>query len=231
MRGRLIVVIPAYNEEDFIVNVVKRTLPLCDEAIVVDDGSVDRTADLAREAGATVLVHEENMGKWAALRDGFSLATERSEFVIQLDGDGQHDPSEIPKFLEALGDADVAVGSRSKEGMPFIRVLSNSISTFLLRLFFSIDVSDSQCGYRGYREGALAKLGQCKASRFEGETESLILAKELGLRMVNVPIRTIYGKEKSKIRALRDTYRFVKTILVMRIRTLLGRDRGVGVPA
>jgi len=220
---RVVVVIPAYNEERFIGDVVLRAKKYADQIIVVDDGSTDKTAMVAAENSAIVISHERNMGKWVALRDGFNKAVEMADLIIQMDGDGQHDPDEIPKFLKALKKFDLVIGYRSKKGMPIIRKFSNFITTKMLRFLFSIDVSDSQCGYRAYRREALKKLISVKAKGFEGETASLILAKRLGLKIGEVQIKTIYGKEKSKMKVTRDTYRFLRTVILMRLKAIVGK--------
>jgi len=220
---RVAVVIPAYNEDQFIADVVSRAKKYADQVIVVDDGSTDETARVAAENGAIVIVHERNMGKWVALRDGFKKAVEIADLIIQMDGDGQHDPDEIPKFLEALREFDLVLGYRSKKGMPIIRKLSNFITTTMLRVLFSLRVSDSQCGYRAYRREALRKLMSVEAKGFEGETAALILAKRLGLKIGEVQIKTIYGEEKSKMKVTRDTYRFLKTVLSMKLKAIFGK--------
>ena len=215
----MVVVIPAFNESRSIARVVSGCLKHADEVVVVDDGSTDGTGEEARRAGATILVHSRNMGKWASLKDGISLALSKGfDFLVTMDGDGQHDPNEIPKLLSALEHADVAVGCRSRREMPPIRRLSNWITTSLLRALFSIQVSDSQCGFRAYRRWAAEKLLEVRASGFEGESESLVILARAGARMVDVPIRTIYGGEKSKIRGLRDTIRFIRTVLSLIVR-------------
>lgn len=216
-------VIPAYNEARFIADVISRAKKHVDHVVVVDDGSTDETAEIAAKNGAILIVHERNMGKWIALRDGFKKALEiSSDLIVQLDGDGQHDPDEIPKFIDALKEFDVVVGYRSKKGMPLIRRFSNFITTAMLRMFFSLNISDSQCGYRAYRREALAKLMNVEAKGFEGETASLILAKRLGLRIGEVQIKTIYGQEKSKMKVVRDTYRFLKTVFSMKVKAIKG---------
>jgi len=216
-------VIPAYNEARFIEGVISKAKKHVDHVVVVDDGSTDETAEIAAKNGAIVIIHEKNMGKWIALRDGFKKALEiSSDLIIQLDGDGQHDPDEIPKFIDALREFDIVVGYRSKKGMPLIRRFSNFITTAMLKVFFSLQISDSQCGYRAYRKEALTKLMNVEAKGFEGETASLILAKRLGLRIGEVQIKTIYGQEKSKMKVARDTYRFLKTVFSMKVKAIKG---------
>jgi len=217
---KIIAVIPAYNEEKFIGDVIKRTLKYIDKVIVVDDCSRDNTFKVARKAGAEVIRHKVNRGKWAALKTGFrkALEDEEVEIIIQLDGDGQHDPDEIPSFINAIKNADVVIGKRIYRGkMPLIRKFSNFITTFLLRKMFGVNVSDSQCGYRAYRRKVLEKLN-FKSTGFEGETETLILIHRLGFKIIETPIKTIYGEEKSKVKTLRDAYRFIKTLISMKFK-------------
>ncbi len=219
---RVVAVIPAYNEERRIGDVVRRARRFVDRVIVVDDGSSDGTAREAREAGAEVVAHPVNMGKWAALRTGVRAAlSEGADVIVTLDADGQHLPEEIPRLVSALEGADVAAGFRSREGMPMIRRLSNFITTNILRVLFGVRVRDSQCGFRAYSRRAAEILLQVKGSGYEGETESLVLLARAGMRFRDVPVSTIYAGEESKIRASRDIARFSKTVL-----KLLFRNRG-----
>src|SRR3990170_1095624 len=112
---RTVAVIPAFNEEEQISNIVKKTKKYVDCVIVVDDGSKDRSGALAREGGAKVISLKENRGKGFALRTGFREALKLNpEFVITLDSDGQHKPEQIPEFLKAVKDNDMVIGSRFK---------------------------------------------------------------------------------------------------------------------
>lgn len=213
--------IPAYNEAPFISDVVTGAKPFVDEVIVVDDGSVDETASKAEKSGAQVLRHERRMGKWAALRTGFSKALEvGADIIITIDGDGQHSPGEIPKFLEHLEKgADIVIGYRKvRKEMPLIRRISNKITTFIANTLFSLEVSDSQCGFRAYRK-VLEKLS-FTASGFEGEIETLVVAKRLGLKIVEVPIQTIYGEEKTKVKTVRDTCSFLAMLTKLKVEEL-----------
>jgi len=221
-KGVTIAVIPAHNESQFISKVVEEARRYVDEVIVVDDGSSDDTLERAVECGAVVCRNERKMGKWVALSRGFSIALDRgADVVVTLDGDGQHDPREIPKFLRVLSNgADVALGVRRFDGkMPLIRKISNCLTTLMINSLFSLKVSDSQCGYRAYSRSALRAFSVSSAG-FEGETESLIRLGSAGVRMRGVPIETIYGGERSKMNALRDTWRFLKTIIKLKIEEL-----------
>lgn len=217
-----IAVIPAHNESQFISKVVEETYEYVGRVIVVDDGSSDDTQERAAESGAIVFRNERNMGKWVALNRGFSIALEMgADVVVTLDGDGQHEPAEIPSFLHELSDeTDVVLGVRQRKGaMPIIRKISNYITTYLVNGLFSLKVSDSQCGYRAYTRRALTAL-TVSSTGFEGETESLVRLGREGLRMKEVQIKTLYGSEKSKMRALRDTWRFLKTIIKLKLEEL-----------
>ena len=226
-EARVVAVIPAYNEEGRIGDVVRRAKRFVDQVIVVDDGSSDETAREARDAGARVVAHPVNMGKWAALKTGVREAlSEGADVVVTLDADGQHLPEEIPKLISALEDADVAAGFRSREGMPIVRRLSNFITTGILRVLFGVRIRDSQCGFRAYRREAAELLLRVEGSGYEGETESLVLLARAGMRLRDVPVSTIYAGEESKIRAARDIARFSRTVL----RLLLGGGARRGKP-
>lgn len=217
---RTICVIPAFNEEENIGWVVRECRNYVDEVIVVDDGSTDRTSSEAKEAGAIVLRHPRNMGKGAALRTGFREALRRgADIIVVIDGDGQHNPHDIPRLVRELleKDADIVIGSRFLKkqlgGMPPQRVLSNLLTTTILRVFFGLKITDSQCGFRAYRRSAVEKLINFKDNRYAAETEMLIDAKRFGLKISEVNIAVRYGEERSKIRPLRDTLRWISLVL------------------
>jgi glycosyltransferase involved in cell wall biosynthesis len=209
-------IIPAYQEARAIGRVVTLSQQYCNHVVVVDDGSTDETGRLAQKSGATVLTHSSNQGKGAALRTGFNYALEHHfEIILTLDGDLQHNPHSIPRFLKKISeDYDIVIGSRyttQSEEMPFIRKLSNLITTRALRVFFKIPVTDSQSGYRAFRRQVLAQI-PVRDDGFAAETEILIDAQRAGFRIGEVPIATNYGDEESKIRASRDTLRWLKTL-------------------
>lgn len=218
-NAKVAIVIPAYNEQETVGDVVRRAREYSDLVIVVDDGSADGTAEAASSAGAIVLKHDRNRGKWAALRTGIEEALRRgADIVVTMDADGQHMPEEIPSLVFTLERADVAVGSRSRSGMPLIRKLSNTITTGLLRVMFGVKVADSQCGFRAYRRQAAEVLLSVQSDGFEGETESLVRLARAGMKLADAPVSTIYAGERSKIKASRDIYRFLKTVVKLRLR-------------
>ncbi len=192
---KTIVVIPAYNEESTLAQVLERVRPRVDEVIVVDDGSRDATGVIARQGGACLVRHVINRGLGASLGTGFAAALRRGgEAVICLDADGQHDPEDIPRFLEALDDgADVVIGSRllEPEGMPKHRQLANWVGNLVTFFLFGAWVTDSQSGYRGFRREALEQI-DIKTDRMEVSSEIIAESRRHGLNLVEIPIKAIY---------------------------------------
>ena len=219
---KICVLIPAYNESERIGELILQILALkgITGIIVVDDGSIDSTADEARKAGAVVLKHEKNKGKGAALRTGFSYVKSGDfEAVITLDGDGQHDWNEIPNFIEVYkkGGADVIVGSRMTkcENMPFVRYLTNRFTSFVTSLLGTCKVTDSQSGFRLISSDVLKRI-ELSTSKFEIESEVIIKAARKGFKIKEIPISTVYladSTKRSKIHPLVDTLRFFRFVI------------------
>jgi len=184
----------------------------CPNVLVVDDGSTDATSAEAKQAGAAVIRHDVNRGKGISLDDGFKYAIENSfEFVVTMDADGQHDPCDLPAFLNtytATG-IPVLIGNRMADpsGMPLVRRLTNKFMSWMLSRKMGQFVPDTQCGYRLYRCDLLSGIS-LQSSRFAAESEVLLCLAGKGVKMGSVPVRVIYRDEKSKISPLRDTIRF-----------------------
>ena len=211
--GRYCVIIPVYNAAKTIAKVVEAVRQLGLDVLVVDDGSSDQTAIAASGAGALVVSFLKNQGKGAALRAGFTHALrERYDAVITMDGDGQHDPAEIPKLVESASahQASVVIGNRMADVvcMPAVRAWTNGLMSTIVSGMTRQRIPDSQCGFRFIRSEVLAGLA-LKAKRYEIETELLFSASATRCKIVSVPIRTIYANEGSHIRPLRDTVRFL----------------------
>jgi len=215
---RVFCVIPAFNEEKYIYDVAKMAKEFVDVVVVVDDGSTDKTFSRAIDSGAVVLRHEENMGKGAALRTGFKYALEHgADVVVTLDGDMQHDPLEIPKFLEKIREerVDIVVGSRflkKVKGMPIQRRLSNFITTKILNKVFKVPITDSQSGFRAFKRKVLEKV-TFKDNKYGAETEILIEAKRKRFNIVEIPISVKYEGQQSKIRPIRETFSWIWLII------------------
>jgi len=210
------VLIPGYNEEKTIGQVVSKARKIISNVIVVDDGSNDNTSQIAKSAGAIVIRHEVNKGKGAALRTGFQYVLDHNfQAVITMDSDGQHDVNDIPKFLNALYEkkADIVIGSRMKDisTMPAIRKVTNKLTSFIGSILIHQKVDDSQSGFRLITSDVLRSV-TLETDRYEMESEILIKASRAGFRITSVPIKTIYGQEKSKINPLIDTYRFIRLV-------------------
>jgi glycosyltransferase involved in cell wall biosynthesis len=215
-KETVLAIIPAYCEGRFIGQVVSQVLQFVQAVLVVDDGSPDNTAIEAEAAGAKVIRHSTNLGKGAALKTGLHYAVSiETAFFLFLDGDGQHDPSEIPAFIDAINcsSADLIVGNRMRnlESMPLIRRWTNQFMSWQIGRICKIPIPDSQCGFRLARKELLPVL-MAPSNRFEFESESIILAARHGYRLGFVPIRTIYTDQHSKIRPLRDTMRYLRLI-------------------
>lgn len=192
---RVVVIIPAYNEEKTISDVIKKTHNFVDDIIVVDDGSNDRTGVIAKNLGAVVVRHVINRGLGAAIGTGFDKAKQlNADLAITLDADGQHDSSEIPKFIQAAKDgADVIIGSRMKDraGMPWYRQIANHLGNVVTFLLFGAWVTDSQSGFRAFTAYSLSKI-VIHTNRMEVSSELIAESKNHNLNLVEVPIKAIY---------------------------------------
>lgn len=211
---KIAALIPAFREERHIAEVVERTKPYLSDILVIDDGSGDRTAEIAREAGATVHVNEKNMGKGASLVVGLDkLFDEGYDAAVCLDADGQHLPSEIPSFLEAAENADLVIGNRmaNVKEMPFARLWTNRVTSWILSRLAGVGVPDTQCGYRLVRRDAWRGV-TIHSRNYDFEGEMIVAMGRKGFRVASVPVSTIYGDEVSTINPVRDTIRFFKMV-------------------
>ena len=214
--GRVLALIPAHDEGPRIGPVVAAAalhLPV----LVVDDGSRDETAAVAERAGARVLRRAPNQGKGAALRAGFRAALgENAPAVITLDGDGQHDPAELPAFL-AMGarpasdgrPAELIVGRRDFGQMPPVRRLSNWLGTVVLSAAVGRWIDDNQSGYRWIGRRLMSATLDSTESGFAFEVEMIAICLREGWPIEWLPIRTIYGDEPSHIQPLRHLREFL----------------------
>jgi glycosyltransferase involved in cell wall biosynthesis len=211
----LVVIVPAYNAEPTLANVVKgvrRNLPKA-FIIGVDDGSTDGTRKLLRTVADETIEFDVNKGKGAALRAAFSKALEKgAAAVLTIDSDGQHDPAFAPDIVRALDRADIVIGTRDLSGahVPKHRRIANMISSAATRAVSGGKVRDSQSGYRAMKAEVLRKV-DAKGDRYEFETDFIIRAARSGFTTVNVPISTIYGSP-SYFREFRDAWLVIKVL-------------------
>ena len=223
-KDKGLVLIAAYNEERRIADVVcaaKAHLPV----LVVDDGSTDQTAKQAKKAGAMVNSYRKNQGKGVALQTGIQQALEAGyDFIITLDGDGQHDPQEIPAFLEAYrsGKQDLIIGKRDFRKMPTVRRISNTLGTLLFSWAVAHDIPDNQSGYRLVSRRLMEVLHQSAESGYEFEVEMIVYCLMHSYPIGWVGIRTIYRDEKSKIHPLHHLRKFIQVSL--RARSMMRRE-------
>ncbi len=224
IRSQTAAVIPAYQDEKHIRDIVRRTRERLDHVVVIDDGSSDQTAQRAREAGAEVIVHDENRGKGEALKTGLGHWLDREvTWVSLLDSDGQHLPEEIDRFMAAVAAAtrpSFFIGNRMNDlaGMPFIRRVVNRYMSRGISRVCGQEIPDTQCGFRMLDRQLIPEL-LGGGHRFDYETEVLIIASRKGYRIESVPITTVYTDQVSKIHPLRDAFRFFK---------LMWRNKAVG---
>jgi len=228
IRSQTAAIIPAYQDEKHIGDIVRRTRERLHHVLVVDDGSTDQTAQCAREAGAEVIVHSQNRGKGEAIKTGLArwLAAANTSgdtegglirevvWVGLLDSDGQHLPEEIDRFLLAAASAmqpTFLIGNRMNNlaEMPFIRRVVNRYMSRQISRVCKQEIPDTQCGFRMLDHQLIPQL-LGGGDRFDYDTEVLIIASRKGYLIESVPITTVYTDQVSKIRPLRDAIRFLK---------------------
>ncbi|MEM7826624.1 MAG: glycosyltransferase family 2 protein [Candidatus Aenigmatarchaeota archaeon] len=187
----IVAVIPAYNEEKTIADVVKKTKRYVDKVIVINDGSDDKTLELARNSGAYVINHKKNLGLGKSLRDGFKQSIKmNADIIITLDSDGQHDPNDIPKFIKAIRNGyDFVLGKRNLSSYPLIKKIGNLFLNFMTNLISGTTISDTESGFRAYTNRALKKVyPYLKADGYEIASEIIFAAGYYNLKYTNVDI-------------------------------------------
>ena len=214
-------VIPAYNEAVTIYDVARRTLKHVRRVIVVDDGSQDDTSAALRDLPVTVLRHPHNMGKAAALWRGMQYAVGHEVMaIITLDGDGQHEPEDIPALI-AMHRKDplaIVIGSRLHDAcdIPMARYIANRVANFWISWAARQRIVDSQSGFRVYPTSVLSAVGSLcdPTAGFVFESEVLIEAGRKGIRIRSVPVSTVYGRHlrRSHFRQVRDIIRITRMV-------------------
>lgn len=215
--GPTLAIIPAYNEARFIGSIVLAVRPLVDHVLVIDDGSTDATAELARRAGATVITHLVNGGKTSAVNTGFAHALRyEPAAVVMLDGDGQHCADDLAVVLSPIlaDEADVVVGSRFlevKSDIPTYRQVGQHGLNLVTNFTSGVSLSDTQSGFRAFSRTALERLN-FSGEGFAIESEMQFLLRDHQLRVVEVPIRVVYA-EPAKRSPVRHGMQVVNGIL------------------
>ena len=224
-NNKVYIVIPAFNEESVIQDVIKEIRDAgYENIIVVDDGSDDKTHEKAKDSGVTALRHKINRGKGAATKTGIEAAKLLgADIIVTMDGDGQHDPKDIEKLIEPIiqNHCDVVLGTRLKntKGMPWHRIVANHVGNFFTWLLFGLWVTDSQSGFRAYSKHA-AEVINTKGDRYEYDSEIIREIYIYKLKFKEVPIAVRYteysmGKihKQGPINAIKTLYKmFFKLI-------------------
>jgi glycosyltransferase involved in cell wall biosynthesis len=217
------IVIPAYHEAPRlrgVLSAIPSQLPGGAEArvIVVDDGSTDATAAVARATGAMVVRHRVNLGAGAALRTGTEAALKLgADIVVHMDADGQHPPEDLPRLIDALNrGADAVTAVRTFERpMPWLFILGNRFLSQATRTLFGIANPDTQCAYRAFWARCWPSL-RWESTDYAFASEMLVLAKRHGIRWETVPIRTIY-LDRYKGTGIGDGVRIFRKLLSWRL--------------
>lgn len=210
----IVALIPAYNAAPFVADVV-RAASAHVPVIAVNDGSRDKTLDELRTTNATVIDQQPNQGKGVALRTGFRAALDLgASAVIQLDADGQHDPTEIPLFVEKhfTTAADLIIGERDFAGMPLVRRMSNTVGRTAFSWAVGRKVRDNQSGYRLLSRRLIEAVLESREHGYEFEMDMILIAIKRDWPIEGVPIRTIYGDEVSNIKPMQHVVHFFRMV-------------------
>jgi glycosyltransferase involved in cell wall biosynthesis len=217
-KQTIIVGMPAYNEEKYIGSVILQARQFADEVVVVDDGSSDHTAQVARLAGATVVQHERNSGYGATVQTVLAEAKKRNpDVLVLLDADGQHNPEEISSLVNAIYDgSDVAIGSRQKhsENIPAYRKFGQSIISYFTRVLSRSTLSDTESGFRAFSRKAINVL-EPKERGMAISAETISEATAKGLKIAEVPISAIYTRDGSTLNPIKHGMGVLNRVLVM----------------
>lgn len=215
---KICAIIPSYNEEENIVNVINGVQKNNVDPVVIDDGSTDKTYELAKMNDAVVIKHDTKKGKGSSLRDGLAWASQRGyDYIFTIDADGQHNPDEIPCFMKEADsdkDAGIIIGNRmmNPENMPLLRIHTNRFMSNIISGLCSQHIPDTQCGYKLIRANVLKDI-QMDSKKFEIESELLVKTAKAGFKIKSVLIKSIYAKEKSRINPITDTLRFARFLI------------------
>ncbi len=215
------VLIPAYNAELTLPELLKQLselTPAPEKIYIVNDCSTDNTVKIAKEFGVEILENIKNTGKGFSLRKGFQRFLEQNncDYLLCIDADLQHPVNAIPDFLSVVknGKPEIVIGNRRKSvlKMPILRVISNTLTSLILSILTKQKINDSQCGFRLIHRQVLKDI-TLEENGFQLESEFIIKASKLGFSISFVSIPTLYNTERSNIRHMGDTYRFIRLIL------------------
>lgn len=217
-RPKVIAAIPAFNEEKYIGTVVLKTRQYVDEVVVVDDGSTDQTANVARLAGATVIQHQQNKGYGASLQTLLAEAKKRDlNIFILLDADSQHNPDEIPHLIKPISEGfDLVIGSREgqRAGIPRYRRIGQRVISYFSGILSGKKLADSESGFRVFSRKAIAVL-DLRENGMAVSAETIAKAAEKGLKITERPISVRYTRDGSTLHPVIHGFEVLGRIIAM----------------
>lgn len=229
--SKVVAAIPCFNTESFIADVVSRARKHVDQVIIINDGSHDDTAKAAEAVGALVINHDRNRGYGEAVKSCFKAAKANgADILVTLDGDGQHNPDEIPKMVDLIlnNGADIVIGSRFLGGqtnMPRYRRFGIKFITFLVNFGSKVKVHDAQSGFRAYSKQALSNIKATEAG-MSISVETLIKAKAYGLEIREVATSCQYHPSSSSMNPVIHGLMVALSVVKLRLRRVVdGSDR------
>jgi len=228
MTKKICAIIPAYNEAAHLKSVITGIANFGIDIYLIDDGSSDNTRKIAENSPVNLICHDKNLGKGRSLRDGFNSALQSDyELFITIDGDGQHDPDEIPGFLRMMENEnfDIVAGNRmsNADNMPKKRFKVNTYASRIMSNLCRQNMPDPLCGYRLIQRKVLEEL-ELNCNGFNIVNEIVIKAARKDFKIGHLEIKCLYGKEKSHIRPLRDLYYFIKLVREINKNETSGRN-------
>jgi len=224
MSNKIVVALPAYNEEKYIAGIVSRVAGYADAVLVLDDGSTDDTAQEAMRVGAQVKYHHRNKGYGATIQSILNYARkENLDVLVIMDADDQHSPEDIPAMVKAVQDGyDLAIGCRAGKDVPFYRRVGGTTLSVFTYLLSRVWVRDSQCGFRAYSRRAVDAI-RPEENGMAVSSEIVALATWEGLRITEVPISVRYTDDSSTHNPIKQGFYTLWRIMVMIGRRRLGR--------